>query len=103
MIITIEREVNGENKTFTLTREEINAIIEEHEKENIFEDVCTVLRDDYNIDVRWHQELKNDINLIYTTFYHVCDSDLSHWDNIAKTINRLKDYTDTAFDYSKLR
>ena len=103
MIITIEREVNGENKTFTLTREEINKIIEEHEKENIFEDFCTVLRDDYDIDVRWHQELKNDIDLIYKTFEHVCDSDLSHWENINKTIDHLKNCTDTAFDYSKLR
>ena len=101
--IEIKRIVNGEEITIVLTREEINKIIEEHEKENIFEDVCTVLRDDYNIDVRWHQELKNDIDLIYRTFDHVCDSDLSHWDNITKTINHLKDYTNTAFDYSKLR
>ena len=103
MEITITREINGELKTFKLTREEINKIIEEHEKENIFEDFCTVLRDDYNIDVRWHQELKDDMNLIYITFYHVYDSELSYWENITKTINHLKDCTDTAFDYSKLR
>ena len=101
--IEIKRVVNGEEITIVLTREEINEIIQESEKEDIFEDFCTILNQNYGIDVRWHQELKNDIELIYKTFEHVCDSELSHWENIYKTINYLKDYTNTAFDYSKLR
>ena len=101
--IEIKRIINGEEITIVLTREEINEIIQESEKEDIFEDFCTILDQDYGIDVRWNQEIKNDIDKIYRVFNHVYDSDLSHWDNINKTIDYLKDYTDTTFDYSKLR
>ena len=101
--IEIKRIINGEEITIVLTREEINEIIQESEKEDIFENFCTILDQDYGIDVRWNQEIKNDIDKIYRVFNHVYDSDLSHWDNINKTIDYLKDCTDTTFDYSKLR
>ena len=84
--IEIKRIVNGEEITIVLTREEINEIIQESEKEDIFEDFCTILNQKYGIDVRWHQEIKDDIDKIYRGFEHVCDSELSHWENIEKTI-----------------
>ena len=99
----IQRNVNGKLKTFILTPEEIRLIIKESEKEDIFEDFYTILEQDYDIDVQWHQEITDDIDIIYDTFNHVEDSDLSYWQNIDRTIDYLMDSDRTSYDYSKLR
>ena len=101
--IEIKREINGELKTFILTPEEIRLVIKESEKEDIFEDFCTILEQNYDIDVKWHQEITDDIDIIYDTFNHVEDSDLSHWQNIDRTVDYLMDSDRTSYDYSKLR
>lgn len=101
--LEIKRIINGKEIKILLTNEEMKEIIEESEKENIFEDFLKVLDNDYDIDIHNNPELEDDINKIYQTFNHVYDSDKSWWENIDKTIEKLKEYDNTAFNYNKLR
>lgn len=83
-----------------LTSIEINQIKKEEEKENIFLDVLQILHNNYHM-TEFDDCIKEDKEIIYKTFNKCEDSDLSHWENIERTIDYLKDCS-TVFDYNIL-
>lgn len=81
--------------------------IEEHyeneiEKENILSDFLYKLKDYHNVSEDDFNDIEKDIGTIYWAFKKCADSDLSHWQNIEKTIDYLKDMKNTHYDYSKI-
>lgn len=82
--------------------------IEEHyeneiEKENILSDFLYQLKDYYDVPEDDFEDIEKDIGTIYYTFKKCGDSDLSHWQNIEKTIDYLKNMKNTHYDYSKIK
>lgn len=100
--IKIERNVNGELKTFILTPEEIDFIIKENEMENLIEDILSFIRENNKLSKKDEELIHNDKHLIQKAYDHKMDCALSYWENIEKTIDYLKD-CETNFNYSKLR
>ncbi len=98
----IKRVIRGQVEEIVLTYDEINAIIECNEKRSILEDTLEILHRNYDVDSKFDEDIKKDIDIIYGTFVKVSDSDLSHWENIEKTIDYLKDYSSTSFNYSSI-
>lgn len=81
--------------------------IEEHyeneiEKENILSDFLYKLKDYHDVSEDDFNDIEKDIGTIYWAFKKCADSDLSHWQNIEKTIDYLKDMKNTHYDYSKI-
>lgn len=84
-----------------LTVREIVKIQEETEKENILLDVLQIIHNNYHV-TEFDDCIEEDEEIIYNVFNKCEDSDLSHWENIEKTIDYLKDCS-TVFDYNTLR
>lgn len=84
-----------------LTSIEINQIKKEEEKENIFLDVLQILHNNYHV-TEFDDCIEEDKEIIYKTFNKCEDSDLSHWENIERTIDYLKGCS-TVFDYNILK
>lgn len=84
-----------------LTVREIVKIQEETEKENILLDVLQILHNTYHV-TEFDNCIEEDKEIIYNVFNKCEDSDLSHWENIEKTIDYLKDCS-TVFDYNILK
>lgn len=84
-----------------LTVREIVKIQEETEKENILLDVLQIIHNTYHV-TEFDNCIEEDKEIIYNVFNKCEDSDLSHWENIEKTIDYLKDCS-TVFDYNTLR
>lgn len=101
-VATIKRVIRGKVEEIVLTYDEINAIIECNEKRNILEDILEILHRNYDVDTKFDEDIQKDIDIIYGTFIKVSDSDLSHWENIEKTIDYLKDCYNTVFHYSSI-
>lgn len=101
-VATIKRVIRGKVEEIVLTYDEINAIIECNEKRNILEDTLEILHRNYDVDTKFDEDIQKDIDIIYGTFIKVSDSDLSHWENIEKTIDYLKDCYNTSFNYSSI-
>lgn len=81
--------------------------IEEHyqneiEKEDILSDFLYKIKDYHNVPEDDFHDIQKDIGTIYWAFKKCEDSDLSHWENIEKTIDYLKDMKNTHYDYSKI-
>ena len=81
--------------------------IEEHyeneiEKENILSDFLYKIKDYHHVPEDDFEDIEKDIEIIYYAFKKCEDSDLSHWENIERTIDYLKDASDTNYDYSKI-
>jgi len=81
--------------------------IEEHyqneiEKEDILNDFLYKLKDYHDVSEDDFDDIEKDIGTIYWAFKKCADSDLSHWENIEKTIDYLKDMKNTNYDYSKI-
>ena len=83
-----------------LTSTEIKQIKEEEEKENIMNDVLQIIHNVYHV-TEFDVCIKEDKEIIYNVFNKCEDSDLSHWENIEKTIDYLKGCS-TVFDYNIL-
>lgn len=81
--------------------------IEEHyeneiEKENILSDFLYKIKDHHHVPEDDFKNIEKDIETIYWAFKKCEDSDLSHWQNIERTIDYLKDMKNTHYDYSKI-
>lgn len=81
--------------------------IEEHyeneiEKENILSDFLYKLKDIHNVAENDFSDIEKDIDIIYFAFKKCEDSDLSHWQNIERTLDYLKDVSATNYNYSKI-
>ena len=101
-VATIKRVIRGKVEEIVLKYDEINSIIECNEKRNILEDTLEILHRNYDVDTKFDEDIQKDIDIIYGTFIKVSDSDLSHWENIEKTIDYLKDCYNTSFNYSSI-
>lgn len=75
---------------------------EEIEKEDILNDFLYILSDRYNVTEDDFDIIERDINIVFTIFKKVYDSELSHWENIEKTIDYLRD-CDTTYNYSQIK
>lgn len=98
----IQRNVNGELKTFTLTPEEVDYIIKEEDAKNILEDTLSIIKERNNLSQKDEELIRSDKYLIQRAYEHEMDCDLSYWQNISRGINYMMDYA-TEFDYSKLK
>ena len=98
----IQRNVNGELKTFILTPEEIDFIIKEEDAKNILEDTLSIIKERNNLSLKDEELIRSDKNLIQRAYEHEMDCDLSYWENIRRGINYMMDYA-TEFDYSQLK
>ena len=88
--------------TIVVTQQEIIELYEnEIEKINIFNDFAYILSNNYNVSE--NDDISKDLDIIYSMFKKVEDSDLSHWENIEKTIDYLKDIKNTNYDYNKIK
>ena len=86
-----------------LARHEIQQHYEnEIEKEDILSDFLYKLKDYHDVSEDDFDDIEKDIGTIYWAFKKCADSDLSHWENIEKTIDYLKDMKNTHYDYSKI-
>ena len=86
-----------------LARHEIEQHYEnEIEKENILNDFLYKLKDYHNVSEDDFNDIEQDIDIIFLAFKKCEDSDLSHWQNIERTIDYLKDISATNYDYSKI-
>lgn len=89
--------------SINLTKHEIEEHYEnEIKKENILSDFLYRLKEYHDILEDDFYNVQKDIEPIYWAFKKCEDSDLSHWENIEKTIDYLKDMKNTNYDYSKI-
>lgn len=99
---TIKRVIRGQVEEIMLTCDEINAIIEEHEKDNLLEDVLKELHENYNVDSSLDEKIEKDKDKIYEAFLKIDDNNRSYLENINGIINYLKEYSNTCFNYSSI-
>ena len=82
--------------------------IEEHyqdeiEKEDILNDFLYILSDRYDVPEDDFDIIERDVNTIFTIYQKVADSELSHWQNIERILDYIKDYKDVKYNYSKIK
>ena len=82
--------------------------IEEHyqdeiEKEDILNDFLYILSDRYDVPEDDFDIIERDVNTIFTIYQKVSDSELSHWQNIERILDYIKDYKDVKYNYSKIK
>ena len=82
--------------------------IEEHyqdeiEKEDILNDFLYILSDRHDVPEDDFDIIERDVNTIFTIYQKVADSELSHWQNIERILDYIKDYKDVKYNYSKIK
>lgn len=88
---------------FDLTYQEIDEHYKnEIEKVNILNDFLYILKEHHGVSEDDFNNIEEDIDIIYLVFKKCEDSDLSHWENIERAIEYLKDIKNTHYDYSKI-
>ena len=75
----------------------------EIEKEDILNDFLYILSERHNVSEDDFHLIEQDINTIFTIYQKVSDSELSHWQNIERILDYIKDYKDVKYNYSKIK
>lgn len=76
---------------------------DEIEKEDILNDFLYILSDRHDVPEDDLDIIEQDINTIFTIYQKVSDSELSHWQNIERILDYIKDYKDVKYNYSKIK
>lgn len=76
---------------------------DEIEKEDILNDFLYILSDRYDVPEDDFDIIERDVNTIFTIYQKVADSELSHWQNIERILDYIKDYKDVKYNYSKIK
>ena len=76
---------------------------DEIEKEDILNDFLYILSDRHDVPEDDFDIIEQDINTIFTIYQKVSDSELSHWQNIERILDYIKDYKDVKYNYSKIK
>lgn len=76
---------------------------DEIEKEDILNDFLYILSDRYDVPEDDFNIIERDVNTIFTIYQKVADSELSHWQNIERILDYIKDYKDVKYNYSKIQ
>lgn len=76
---------------------------DEIEKEDILNDFLYILSDRYDVPEDDFNIIERDVNTIFTIYQKVADSELSHWQNIERILDYIKDYKDVKYNYSKIK
>ena len=82
--------------------------IQEHyqneiEKEDILSDFLYILSDRHDVPEDDFDIIEQDVNTIFTIYQKVADSDLSHWENIERILDYIKDHKGVKYNYSKIQ
>ena len=75
----------------------------EIEKEDILNDFLYILSERHNVSEDDFHLIEQDINTIFTIYQKVSDSELSHWQNIERILDYIKDYKDMKYNYSQIQ
>ena len=76
---------------------------DEIEKEDILNDFLYILSDRHDVPEDDFDIIEQDVNTIFTIYQKVSDSELSHWQNIERILDYIKDYKDVKYNYSKIK
>ena len=76
---------------------------DEIEKEDILNDFLYILSDRHDVPEDDLDIIEQDVNTIFTIYQKVSDSELSHWHNIERILDYIKDYKDVKYNYSKIK
>ena len=76
---------------------------DEIEKEDILNDFLYILSDRHDVPEDDLDIIEQDVNTIFTIYQKVSDSELSHWQNIERILDYIKDYKDVKYNYSKIK
>lgn len=75
----------------------------EVEKEDILSDFLYILSDRHDVLEDDFYLIEQDIDTIFNIYQKVSDSDLSHWQNIERILDYIKDYKDVKYNYSQIQ
>lgn len=75
----------------------------EIEKENILNDFLYILSERHNVSEDDFHLIEQDVNTIFIIYQKVADSELSHWQNIERILDYIKDYKDVKYNYSQIQ
>lgn len=87
-----------------LSRHEIQEHYQDEiEKEDILNDFLYILSDRHDVPEDDLDIIEQDVNTIFAIYQKVSDSELSHWQNIERILDYIKDYKDVKYNYSKIK
>lgn len=75
---------------------------DEIEKEDILNDFLYILFDRHDVPEDDFDIIEQDVNTIFTIYQKVSDSELSHWQNIERILDYIKDCKEVKYNYSKI-
>ena len=74
----------------------------EIEKEDILNDFLYRLETFHQVNEEDFNTIEEDIDIIFQCYNKVYDTELSHWQNIERILDYIRDCKDVKYDYSKI-